>query len=75
MEFDVSRARLKAPDMFARYRAPEKGVALSRAGLGADTELIVFERAGKKRALIKHQMAYHHVAQGELGSEPYVVTF
>ena len=38
-------------------------------------QLIIFERAGEKRALLARQMAYHHVAQGELAGKPFLITF
>ena len=40
-----------------------------------DEELLLFERGGQTRALLLREMAYHHVAQGELAGEPYLVTF
>ncbi len=75
MTFDASRATLKGPDMFSRFRTPNNGASLANAGLNPDEQLIVFERAKEKRALVLHQMAYHHVAQGELAGEPYLITF
>ncbi len=68
MTFDAKRAMLKGPDMFSRFRTPE-------TGLNPKEQLLVFERGGEQRALILNQMAYHHVAQGELAGEPYLVTF
>jgi len=38
-------------------------------------ELIAFERGGMHRAFLAREMAYHHVAQGELAGEPYLVSF
>jgi len=35
----------------------------------------VMDVAGQKLALVTRQMAYHHVAQGELAGEPWMVTF
>ncbi len=51
------------------------GVPLASLGLAPDMELIVFSRSGEFRALIAREMAYHHVAQGELAGEPYLVSF
>ncbi len=75
MTFDAKRAMLKGPDMFSRFRTPETGVPLASTGLNPKEQLLVFERGGEQRALILNQMAYHHVAQGELAGEPYLVTF
>ena len=75
MSFDARRAMLKEPDMFLRFRTPKTGVPLASSGLNPKEQLLVFERGGEQRALILNQMAYHHIAQGELAGEPYLVTF
>ena len=36
--------------------------------------LLIVERGGRKLALVTRQMAYHHVAEGTLAGEPFVVT-
>jgi hypothetical protein len=73
--FDPSRAWLRRPDMFQRFRVPHAGLPLRKAGLKEGTELLVFERGGLRRALVLQQMAYHHLAQGELEGRPYLVSF
>lgn len=78
MDFHLERAYLKGPDWFARFAVPADGALqtpLAEANLDPDTELLLFERGGETRALLVRQMAYHHVAQGQLRGEPYVVTF
>ena len=75
MVFDSDRARLKGPDTFKRFNVTGDGVLLKAANLKLNDGLLVFERAGKRRALLQKQMVYHHVAQGELAGEPYLVTF
>lgn len=50
-------------------------VGLREAGLPPDCELLSFERMGQRRSLLALDMAYHHVAQGELGGEPYLISF
>ncbi len=78
MDFSRQRAHLKGPDWFKRFAVPEDdgaGESLNEAGLTPATELLLFERGGETRALLVRQMAYHHVAQGRLRGEPYVVTF
>ena len=67
---DLSKAVLRKPDMFKRFRVPNKGFPLLDMKLPAQTDLIVIERGSKRRALVTHQMAYHHLAQGELAGEP-----
>ena len=73
--FDASRARLKGPDYFKRFNVPDAGQALASVGASDDTEIIVFERGGQRRALYLKQMVYHHLAQGELMGIPYMVSF
>ncbi len=60
---------------FTPFQVPANGVLLALLKLPSDMELIVFARNGVRRALIAREMAYHHVAQGELGGEPYLVSF
>lgn len=77
MRIDRSRAKLKKFGFqFAPLRPrPEAGATLSTARLHDNVELIVFERRGARRALVAREMAYHHVAQGVLADEPYLVSF
>ena len=60
---------------FEPFQVPDQGAALSSLNLPPDLELIVFTRGGSSRALVAREMAYHHVAQGELGGQPYLVSF
>ena len=39
------------------------------------TVVVAFNLSGKTLALVSSQMSYHHVAQGELDGEPWMVTF
>jgi len=75
MKFDASRATLKGPDMFKRFQVSEDGESLAGADIDPEKEIIIFERGSEHRALIVSQMAYHHVAQGELAGAPYLITF
>ncbi|MEW5939943.1 MAG: hypothetical protein AB1750_09800 [Chloroflexota bacterium] len=60
---------------FEPFQVPASGVPLSSLNLQPDLELIVFERGGAMGALVAREMAYHHVAQGELEGQPYLVSF
>lgn len=60
---------------FQPFRPTGDGGPLASANLADDEELLVFGREQQHRALIMRQMIYHHVAQGELAGEPYLVTF
>jgi hypothetical protein len=60
---------------FEPFQVPAQGAPLSDLNLPPDLELIVIRRDGATRALVAREMAYHHVAQGELGRQPYMVSF
>ena len=74
MSFDAKRASLRGPDMFRRFRVPEKNDALVRAQLPSSEPVLMVERGGKHLAFLAAEMVYHHVAQGELAGLPYLVT-
>lgn len=73
--FDASRARLDGRDFFKRFRVEEPGAPLRTLDLDRDLELVVIERGGQRLGFIKRELAYPHVAQGELAGEPYLVSF
>ncbi|MEM8856767.1 MAG: hypothetical protein AAGD96_00505 [Chloroflexota bacterium] len=50
-------------------------IQLAKANLKPEVEVLAFERNGERRVLILTEMHYHHVCQGELAGEPYLVTF
>ena len=72
---DRSHAVLRDKWEVEPFPVPDQGMPLRDEGLPADLELILFERNGVYRTLVMREMAYHHIAQGELGSEPYIVSF
>ncbi|NIR44186.1 MAG: hypothetical protein GWN99_08690 [Gemmatimonadetes bacterium] len=49
--------------------------ALAEGQIHDDTPLLVFEGPAGPVALLVEQMAYHHVAQGEMAGEPWMVSF
>jgi hypothetical protein len=73
--FDERRAILRGPDQFPRFDVPDGGERLADAGLDPRAALLVVQRGGQSRALVVRQMAYHHVAQGTLAGEPWMVSF
>ena len=76
MEQHIDRSKLLAKKKFVFTPFhPKKAVPLSSADLRPDEDLLVFERGGSRYALILRQMTYHHVAQGALDGEPYLVSF
>ena len=66
---------LKIGFFFKPFIIPVKEQSLSEANLHPDEELIVIERNREYGALLAREMAYHHVAQGEMAGEPYLITF
>lgn len=73
--FALEQATLFGPNAFPRFDVPDRGEPLRAASLDDDELLLVVERGGARRALTVRELAYHHVAQGELAGEPYVVAF
>ncbi len=77
-EFDKRRALLVHRDIFAPYRVTSTSLlrdALSRGDLPEDAPVIVVERGAATLVLLTRQLFYHHVAQGELAGEPWMVSF
>ena len=76
--FDIDRAIFwKAPN-FIPFRNPEwRSLAdVRRTGeISDDTPVLVFEAGGSTLVLVSSQIAYHHVAQGDMNGEPWMVTF
>ncbi len=75
MTDDQKAGLLKIGFFFKPFAVPLHGISLAQTQLASDEELIVLERKGTSRALLAREMAYHHVAQGELAGEPYLVSF
>ncbi len=73
--FDRKRAYLVGPDRFPRLRLPSRGAPIEGAKLADDTPVLVIERGGERLAVLVRDMVYHHLAQGELAGEPYIVSF
>jgi hypothetical protein len=76
--FDVNRATLSETDMFepfyVRSMQPLQR-ALAKGDVTTDTPVLALERAGGLLALLTQQMSYHHVAQGEIAGQPWLVSF
>ncbi len=76
--FDTDRAIFWSRPNFTPLRDPEwqslRGAR--RAGdISDETTVLTFDVRGKTLVLVSSQMAYHHVAQGEMEGEPWMVTF
>jgi len=77
-EFDITRARVGAGSRFEPFQVRETqslSDALAAGTVESDTRLLVMEHAAGRLALLTDQMAYHHVAQGDIAGEPWMVSF
>jgi len=77
MTIDRSRSLIpkKAGFLFEPFHFPKLSIPLAKTKLKPETELILVERGGIHRAFLAREMAHHHVAQGDLAGEPYLVSF
>lgn len=76
--FDPDRAIISDTPMFDAFypkSTTHLADALDARVVQDDTGVLVLDVSGQKLALVTRQMAYHHVAQGELAGEPWMVTF
>ncbi len=76
--FDTERAIFWVEPNFIPLRNPEwKSLQSVRRArdVSDDTPILVFEAGGRTLSLVSSQMAFHHVAQGEMAGEPWMVTF
>jgi hypothetical protein len=76
--FDSSRARLNKKDMFQRFTVKSSeslDKAVEQKKINQDDLILILERNDCRLAFSVFQMAYHHIAQGELKGDPYLVTF
>lgn len=77
-EFDIRRAWIVDSTIFVPFRVTSTTpLKEARAtGLVDDaTVILVLEQGATRLALITSQMAYHHVAQGDIAGEPWMVSF
>ena len=75
MNIDRKNAFISRKWHFNPFQVPKNGVSLKGMNLPNDFELILAERNGEHRAFSMRELAYHHIAQGELGGEPFLVSF
>ncbi len=77
-EFDVSRATLSDRDDFQPFYVKTTRPlqeALASGDVREDTSILLMEGNREALALLTQQMCYHHVAQGEMAGEPWMVSF
>lgn len=75
MSIDRSNIFIRDKWQFKPFQVPRQGVPLVQMDLPDDFELIIAERNGERRGFSMREMAYHHLAQGELGGQPFLVSF
>ena len=78
MELTIDRQKaflMKKGFQFKPFQVPREGILLRDINSSPHLELIIFKRGQQRRALLLREMAYHHVAQGELAGEPYLIGF
>lgn len=76
--FDISRAWISDSTIFEPFHVTETRPlreALADGAVHEDTPLLVMEHEAGKLALLTEQMAYHHIAQGKMAGEPWMVSF
>lgn len=65
--FDIDRYSTAGEGMFETLHVEQTqalAAALESGILGEDTEILIAETAAGQLALVKDQMAFHHIAQG-----------
>jgi len=77
-DFDESRAYIGESPMFdAFYPKEYESLADARrsARVNDDTAVLVLRRGDTTLTLLTMQMSYHHIAQGDMAGEPWMVSF
>jgi len=76
--FDPDRAWLRETDHFKPFRVsatePLQRV-LADEKVKPDASVLVMQHPAGTIVFLTTQMAYHHIAQGQIAGEPYLVTF
>lgn len=76
--FDIDIARIGTSSRFEPFRVSETEPlrdALSSGKVQSDTRVLVMEHPAGRLAFLTDQMVYHHVAQGDIDGEPWMVSF
>ncbi|GGE07412.1 hypothetical protein GCM10011571_05840 [Marinithermofilum abyssi] len=78
-EFDAARARLEKKDLFRRFKVKGEGEPLEQVladgKMKEQDEILVMERGGRRLAFSVAQIDFHHVAEGELDGQPYMIAY
>ncbi|MDH3732991.1 MAG: hypothetical protein OEU54_05630 [Gemmatimonadota bacterium] len=79
-EFDEARAFISETTLFEPFGVTEADLTPLRSVVESgvlvpEAWLVIMDHASDPLALVMDQMAYHHVAQGEIAGEPWMVSF
>ena len=77
-DFDIDIARIGDGSRFEPFSVSETEPlreAMSSGKLQGDTRVLVLDHPAGVLVFVTDQMAYHHVAQGEIDGEPWMVSF
>ncbi len=76
--FDIERAFISDKQMFVPFPVEETELlsdALTAGRVTGDMNLLILEKDDVTLSFLVQQLAYHHVAQGEIDGEPWMVSF
>lgn len=77
-DFDINRYSTAGAGWFITFHvngALPLSQALAEGKIKEEMRILVTETAAGRLALLKDQMAYHHIAQGSAGGKSWMVTF
>ncbi len=77
-DFDISRAWIPDSLVIEPFSVKEirpLSKALAKGELTENTSILVVEHEAGKLALLTLQLVHHHVAQGEIAGQPWMVSF
>ncbi len=77
-DFDISRAWIPDSLVIEPFYVKDTrplSKALARGEVSENTSILVTEHEAGKLALLTLQLVHHHVAQGEISGQPWMVSF
>ena len=77
-DFDIDRYSTMGAGMFETFYVKDiqsLSKVLTAEIVSGDTLVLVTETNGGKLALVRDQMAFHHIAQGSVGGKDWMATF
>ncbi|EGK08247.1 hypothetical protein ACFQ49_13780 [Kroppenstedtia eburnea] len=74
-DFDISRFMKQQFKPFPVEGSEPLKNAVGRGQIKKEDTVLVVNRGGERLSFWMYQMTYHHVAQGKLAGEPYIVNY